>query len=636
MTKNRKAILAKLDELTPQELKRYLAYELTEKRLGLHWESDLIERDQALNADLVFPVVDAQASHWPDEDASNNLIIEGDNFDSLRLLRSTHRGKIRVIYIDPPYNTGNKDWVYNDHFIKKEDRWKHSTWLEFMCQRLTLARDLLTPDGVILISINDENRSRLELLMDEVMPGQRAGSFVWRTRTGGNDAKGYFISDNHEHVLVYAKSEFQFTGDEKGYSIYTREENGRVYYLGDLAKAHNRHERPNTYYKLTDPATGISYPCNPNRVWAYATESRVTAGTKLRGSTIEKMIADGDIWFPEEQRVEVFHNVGSLKAAISSGDVPFSGKAPLLWDAMPDIKEWVGVKIGYGRPRLKKFKDHLKNERSPISSWLTPRSEKDTAVYDNNMPVVSGTSEGTGELRKILNSDDSSFPYPKPPSVIKALLAQASHDHDIILDFFAGSGTTGHAVMELNAADGGNRQFILCSSTEATHKEPEKNLCRDVCAERMRRVMAGYGDTKGLGGSFTYLTMDRVEDADLMFEGTASHAFALLCLRETGYLTEPPADQPIWVVAQSGSSAIVVCQTTDQAAQDALKALPHDHLVLYSTRPESVAEALENHKAVTCYAIQDALRFAQAGDQATRSAVHEATNDAITTTTEGV
>ena len=117
MSLNKKAILARLDELSPQELKRYLVQELTQKRLGLTWEADLIERDKALNSDLVFPKVDPEASHWPVQSASNNLIIEGDNFDSLRLLRSTHRGRIRVIYIDPPYNTGSKDWVYNDHYL---------------------------------------------------------------------------------------------------------------------------------------------------------------------------------------------------------------------------------------------------------------------------------------------------------------------------------------------------------------------------------------------------------------------------------------------------------------------------------------------------------------------------------------
>jgi adenine-specific DNA-methyltransferase len=214
MSKLEGRILAHLDTLSPQEVKRLLVEELTRKKLGLVWETDLIERDAALNADVVLPVLNQDASLLDEQLSSPNLIIEGDNFDSLRLLKSTHRGKIRVIYIDPPYNTGNKDWVYNDHFIKKDDRWKHSTWLEFMYQRLTLARDLLTPDGVILISINDENRSRLELLMDEVMPGRRLGSMVWRTRQGSNADQDCFMSSDHEHILIYGNPGFAFKGYE--------------------------------------------------------------------------------------------------------------------------------------------------------------------------------------------------------------------------------------------------------------------------------------------------------------------------------------------------------------------------------------------------------------------------------------
>ena len=189
------ALLQQLDTLSAPELRRLLAEHLTRQKLGLYWERDAIAHDQALNADVVLPRVVPQYGHAPEGCAAHrNLIIEGDNFDSLRLLRSTHAGKVRVIYIDPPYNTGNKDWVYNDKFVGANDRWRHSQWLEFLYQRLLLARDLLTSDGVILVSINDENRARLELLMDEVFPGRRVGSFVWRSRTGGNDTKGAFFS----------------------------------------------------------------------------------------------------------------------------------------------------------------------------------------------------------------------------------------------------------------------------------------------------------------------------------------------------------------------------------------------------------------------------------------------------------
>jgi adenine-specific DNA-methyltransferase len=220
------ALLNNLQNLNAQELRRLLAEHLTRQKLGLYWESNAIDRDAALNANIVLPRVVPEFGHAPQGLTHHrNLIIEGDNFDSLRLLRATHGGKVRVIYIDPPYNTGNKDWVYNDKFVGVNDRWRHSQWLEFLYQRLTLARDLLTSDGVILVSINDENRSRLELLMDEVFPGRRLGTITWRTRQGSNADQSCFLSVDHEHVLVYGNPGFSFNGFDKSYEMYGNPDN---------------------------------------------------------------------------------------------------------------------------------------------------------------------------------------------------------------------------------------------------------------------------------------------------------------------------------------------------------------------------------------------------------------------------
>lgn len=217
-------LTARLETLGAPELRRLLVEHLTKRKLGLYWEGDLIARDVAVNADVVLPRHVAYLSHRPEAMAQaaphRNLIIEGDNFDALRMLKSTHAGRVRVIYIDPPYNTGNKDWVYNDRYVTKTDRWRHSQWLEFLYRRLLLARDLMASDGVILVSINDKNRARLEMLMDEVFPGRRIGSLVWRTRQGSNDAEGGFLSVDHEHVLVYANEGFEFAGGSRDESKY--------------------------------------------------------------------------------------------------------------------------------------------------------------------------------------------------------------------------------------------------------------------------------------------------------------------------------------------------------------------------------------------------------------------------------
>jgi adenine-specific DNA-methyltransferase len=542
------------------------------------------------------------------------LIIEGDNFDSLRLLRATHAGKIRVIYIDPPYNTGNKDWVYNDKFVGANDRWRHSQWLEFLYQRLTLARELLSSDGVILVSINDENRDRLGLLMEEVFPGRRVGSFVWRSRTGGNDTKGAFHSTNHEHVLVYANAAFRFSGDEKSYSMYKYQEGDRVFRLSDLTAPKDLRERPNTYYPVLDPNTDIFYPCNPQRVWAYASKLRVKEGQKIRGDTIEDMVEKKLIWFPPEQRVEVFKTEQELLSAIARKDVPMSGTTPLLFEGMPDLLTWVGRKIGYGRPAFKRFKEGLKNENQPISSWLTPRQESDTVDETLNMPVVGSTEEGSKEIKDLMG--DKAFPYPKPPSLIKALMAQATKPNDIVLDFFAGSGTTGQAVLELNAEDGGQRRFILCSSTEATTKEPEKNLCRDVCAERVRRVMAGYGGKPGYtvaqGGEFAYLQLDKIEAADVAFEATPAHAATLIFMREAAVAPVERATPAINIIAIAGDWLTVLCAQVTPDTLDALVALPAAHgvtrLAVFCPRPKALAALLaERGVEANTYSITDAL-----------------------------
>lgn len=617
------SLLAQLEHLDATQLRRLLVDQLTRQKIGLYWEHDAIERDRALNEHVVLPRVVPALCHRDASGAASgagapftNLIIEGDNFDSLRLLRATHSGKIRVIYIDPPYNTGNKDWVYNDHYVGANDRWRHSMWLEFLYQRLTLARDLLAPDGVILVSINDENRSRLELLMDEVFPGRRVGSFVWRCRTGGNDTRGAFFSDNHEHVLVYANPAFRFSGDEKSYSMYKFQEGDRIFRLSDLTKAHDLHERPNTYYPIHDPATDTYYPCNPQRVWAYASESRVKDGQKIRGETIEALISKKLVWFPPVQRIEIFESRAQLLEAIARRDVPMSGATPLLFDNMPDLEFWVGKRIGYGRPSFKRFKEGLKNENQPISSWLTPRQEQDTLLDGVNQPVVGTTEEGSKELKAVMI--EKAFPYPKPPSLIKALLAQSCGDDDIVLDFFAGSGTTGQAVLELNAEDGGNRRFILCSSTEATEKESQRNVCRDVCAERMRRVMQGYGDVAGLGGSFAYLQVDKLEPPDVAFDASSEHARALLAMRLT-HSALPPSDAGMQLIARDAANGIdtVLVNEVNDVTLDALLHWPSPRLAVYSNRPDSVRELLQARgRTVNSYSLVDALLRGQARQRA--------------------
>ena len=196
--------MSKYEHLDKQTLIRLLQRRDAEQQLGLVWERDpeLVERDAAVNEDFVALELDATLSHG---DAPwRNLIIEGDNYDALRALRMTHAGKIRCIYIDPPYNTGNRDFVYNDRFVDKTHRFRHSLWLEFMYRRLMLARELLTDDGVIFVSIDDNEVFRLGMLMDRVFgEANKAGVLVWRNVTDNNPSR---VVTEHEYVLAYCRS----------------------------------------------------------------------------------------------------------------------------------------------------------------------------------------------------------------------------------------------------------------------------------------------------------------------------------------------------------------------------------------------------------------------------------------------
>ncbi|WP_164914495.1 site-specific DNA-methyltransferase, partial [Xanthomonas translucens] len=193
---------SKYDQLDRQTLIGLLQRRDAERQLGLVWEREEIEVDQALNDDFVALSLDAGLSHgaapW------DNLIIEGDNYDALRALRMTHKGAIRCIYIDPPYNTGNKDFVYNDHFVDRTHRFRHSLWLEFMYQRLQLAKELLADDGVIFVSIDDNELFRLGMLMDRVFGAvNKIGVVIWKNVTDNNPSR---VVTEHEYLLFYAKS----------------------------------------------------------------------------------------------------------------------------------------------------------------------------------------------------------------------------------------------------------------------------------------------------------------------------------------------------------------------------------------------------------------------------------------------
>lgn len=589
--------------MTREQLIALLQKERREKKLGLVWERDAIEPDQSLNNDFV--ALSLAPEHSTGFAPFKNLLIEGDNYDVLRHLRIAYSGRVKVIYIDPPYNTGGRDFVYNDRFVDAEHRYRHSMWLEFMARRLELARDLLAEDGVILVSINEHEHARLVLLMDEIFPGMRIGSFVWRTRSGANDEKQWFFSVDHEYVLAYANPGFSFGGSKKELNDYSNPDNDpRGSWASDNLTANKGfYARPRTFYPLHNPDTDIYYPCDPNRVWAFATKDRLKAGQKLRGQTIEEMITDGRVLWKAEPEPAYYATESDLLDAIRNGSAPTnlriyleqsriqsdveSGNAPReLLDCIPPLAFWVGKRIGYLKPRLKRFASDLKTTEKPLSSWFLPSASaskkvEQEALQELDVDAVSVltagyTSEGTKVLRQVLGSNP--FPYPKPLSVVKALVAQSTRSSEghIVLDFFAGSGTTGQAVLELNQEDDGDRRFILVSTTEATADTPDKNICRDVAAQRLKRVIEGYSvpsktgprPVEGTGGEFGYLRTERVPMERLHTDLAAAQTW--LTLQQMHDVGLSPYDDTIGVQAIANEQqrvAYVPRVTQDTLAQ---------------------------------------------------------------------
>lgn len=386
--------LSKYDHLSKEALVALLQKRDATRKLGLVWERDEIEHENSLNDDFVTLELDSDLSVG--QPPFQNILIEGDNFDALRYLHIAYKNRVKCIYIDPPYNTGNKDFIFNDTFVEKDDGYRHSKWLEFMYRRLLLAKDLLAEDGVIFVSIDDIECAHLTLLMDQIFPGMRVGTFTWRRRSGANDSKDWFLSVDHEYVLCYANKGFSFAGTAKDLAAYSNPDHDpRGDWSNDnLIKAHNFKQRPEAFYSICNPDTETWYPGDPENVWRFATKDRVK-GKKIRTKTIEQIIEEKRVLWPSDERTVKYNTVAELEEAIRDGSAPKNlqvyltlddlknqvakGQAPTrLLSYIEPIEKWVGRTIGYGKPRYKRFAKELKRTERPVSTWILPSSMKKT------------------------------------------------------------------------------------------------------------------------------------------------------------------------------------------------------------------------------------------------------------------
>ena len=597
-------------DLSREQLISLLAKRDAQRKLGLVWERDEIDHDLALNGDFVAMELAAgpQGSHG--EAPYQNLIIEGDNWDALRWLRMTHANRVDCIFIDPPYNTGSKDWVYNDRYVAPDDRYRHSTWLECMFRRLTLARDLLSEKGVILVCINDDNRAKLELMMDEIFPGMRIGSLVWRSRMGGNDAGEAFLSVNHEHVLVYGRGGFAFGGHAKSFAMYSNPDGDPRgdWRSSDMTASvkYTDKRAGNGFYPIQDPETGVWYPCNPKSVWRYASRNLLKPGQRTKTKTMEEFIEDGKVLFPKGERVQVWKTMEDLLRAIDDGDVPHRSGVPVLRRDLPDLDFFVGKKVGWGSPQFKRHKADLKFKTQPLSSWIRNKADDHTVDGEALELTCQMTEEGSKLLYRMFG--DKVFNYPKPFSLVKAVLEQATDEDSVVLDFFAGSGTTAHAALALNAEQGGRRRFILVSSTEATPEAEARNLWRDVCAERVRKAIDGYGGVDGLGGDFAYLKAVRLPFEDIAYDFRAEHAWNAIQAMHGLPLVPLDRTRPVQAAVTDERLVIVYCDRFTEEAEATIRRLAADNpTFVYAWTPGPVREAFRDHGGMEVRAVPDEL-----------------------------
>lgn len=447
--------ILQLDGLTNEEKSELLGLLRKQKKYGLVWEDKPEDVEERLREELPVLIEDtSKAIISEDADAPNHILIEGDNLEALTALAYTHEGKIDVIYIDPPYNTGNKDFVYNDKFIDKEDSYRHSKWLSFMAKRLRIAKQLLSDRGVIFISIDDNEQAQLKLLCDEVFGIENfIATLVWAAGRK-NDSK--YVSISHEYILCYVKSleflkgaKIEWKERKQGIEdIYDAVKKMRKEYNGDfeeMSKAlkswykslpNNHPAKNHSHYNCID-SNGVYFPSDiswpggggpkyivlhpktqrpvkiPNRGWVYPTKERM-----------DEIIAMGLVHFGEDE-----NSVPCKKTYLSDNE--------------------------YSAPYSVFYKDGR---------------------------------AATKRLRTIMG--DVVFQNPKDEEIIGNLMTFCTSNNSYtILDFFAGSGTTLHATMELNK-DGGHRKCILVTNNE-------NNICEEVTYERNKRVIQGYTTPKG-------------------------------------------------------------------------------------------------------------------------------------------
>lgn len=463
-----------------EELVREIEKLYKRKKYGVVWEDKPEELAELCKEKLPVLAEDKSKEIVLDSSKPTNILIEGDNYHALSVLNYTHKGRIDAIYIDPPYNTGAKDWKYNNHYVDAQDPYRHSKWLSFMNKRLRLAKSLLAQNGIICVTIDDNEAPRLWCLMDEIFgENNHLGTVAIRINPGGRKSKRK-IAAQHEYAIFYSRTkttkvaQMIISPDDKTHS-YKQDDNGGWYEERNLRK---------------EGADSLAKP-DSDRYYPIYYDKRTGKLSTKKEYDIKILPIDTDnqkrIWRRDKDVIDAL----SAKGEIYAKQTKF------------------GMQVYF------KFKGGLKGE--------TPKS-----FWDN--PKFSASEHGTQILDKLLGVREA-FQYPKSPyAVCECIKVATDSKNAIILDFFAGSGTTAQAVMMLNKQDKGNREYILCTNNE-------NKIAEAVCYPRIKKVIKGdksYPDITGFDSGLRYFKTDFVPalPTDKNKKNLVDKSTEMLCLKE--------------------------------------------------------------------------------------------------------
>lgn len=467
------------------------------KKYGLVFEEHREEIDEILDTNT--PVLSENKDLFIDNGGQMNFLIEGDNLAALKLLEKTHKGKIDLIYIDPPYNTGNQDFIYDDIYIAANDGYHHSKWLSFVSERLKIAKTLLSKRGSIVISIGYQEVHNLVLLCQDLFFDKNVTCITIQT-SGGKPNGGFNIT--YEFIVFITPEDFVPNASEEAMNDYTSP------YHGMNLATFDQVQRPGQAYPVFVNKDGVFLGC---------------------GKSLAVRVKSGE--YTGELQDFVYDYSEAPEGAVAIWPVTKKG-IPCVWRLIPTrlARDWEKgyIKIVPQNPgktqnlfTVQYLSDGViqKIEKGELE---THRMSKDARIptldVDNYRTAGTTiqtiwtekayyTANGGKEITDLLGSKKV-FSYPKPLAFISEVVQRISHVDSVILDFFAGSGTTGHAVMKLNAEDDGNRKFILCTNNE-------NNICRDVTYERIKRVI----DKEKYVASLKYYKIDYVPiDEKLYYE----------------------------------------------------------------------------------------------------------------------